>query len=108
MTFAAENNGNMSDTLTITIPHNNLQERKYILHVLFSEMLGLKIKILVKDVEDYECAIGNGNRVIIKDAFFSRYKEDLSYLRHDALPAAIHYARNDFIAEIDIPVIYGT
>ena len=108
MTFAAENNGNMSDTLTITIPHNNLQERKYILHVLFSEMLGLKTKILVKDVEDYECAIGNGNRVIIKDAFFSRYKEDLSYLRHGALPAAIHYARNDFIAENDIPVIYGT
>ena len=98
----------MSDTVTITIPDNNVHERKYILHVLLSEMLGLNIKIVIKDVEDYECAIDNGKRIIIKDAFFNRYKEDLSYLCNDALPAVINYTKNYFIIENDIPIIYGT
>ena len=36
--------------LKITIPNNNIAERKYILEIIFDEFLGLDFKVVENDV----------------------------------------------------------
>ena len=93
----------------IIIPRNNLPERHYIIEVLLDEFLGIDFEIQTdSNSSNYEIVVENGNRVIIEDHFFSKFKADQDYLNIGNLPEKIESARHPFLPEKDLPVIYGT
>ena len=95
--------------IKIYIPNNNLNERKYILNILFGEFLDLAYKIDVGS-NNYMIVLQNGNKLIIEDHFFNKYPNNLEYLKLNNIPKIINYQRqsnNQFISEHDIPIIYG-
>ncbi|GAH31517.1 unnamed protein product, partial [marine sediment metagenome] len=40
--------------IDINIPNNFIQERKYIIEILFEEFLGIHYKIYIKKIKEYE------------------------------------------------------
>jgi hypothetical protein len=92
--------------IKIKIPNNNINERKYIIDILFNEFLGLDYSIEI-GLNDYEISIENGNKLIIKDGFFSNFTEDLAYLNMENIPSEVEYFKNIFTSEENVPVIYG-
>lgn len=97
--------------IIISIPPNNISERKYIIDILLGEFLGLEYKIEVgnQKLSAYEIELEeNGNKLIFEDHFFNKFIQDLEYLNVDNIPKNVEYTKNDFIVEEDIPVIYGT
>ncbi len=94
--------------IKITIPNNNIKERKYVIEILFGEFLSLAYKIEVKeDIENYEIILPNQNKMTFKDAFFKNFPEKLSYLKKGNIPSKIKFTQNQFIPEDNIPIIYG-
>ena len=96
--------------LKITIPNNNIAERKYILDIIFDEFLGLEYKVEArreKGEGDWEIDLENGNKLIVEDHFFNKYPKDLEYLKLENIPSKVEFAQNQFIVENNIPVIYG-
>ena len=101
--------------LKITIPNNNISERKYIVNILFYEFLGLEYEILIKssdlEVDSWEIELKSSKKLIIEDHFFSKFKNNLAYLKLENIPTEINYQskiNNPYIVEKDIPVIFGT
>ena len=93
--------------LKVSIPNNNLIERKYIIHTLLSEFLGLRYSIDIDDNSvDYKIFV-NDNVVVIEDQFFSFYPKELSYLCEKAIPEKVTRVQNELLIEADLPVIYG-
>jgi len=74
--------------ITITIPNNNINEREYILDILFSEFLGLEYNLKIGS-KDYEITLENGKKLIIEDTFFNKYPKDLEYLKLENIPKKI-------------------
>ena len=96
--------------LKITIPNNNIAERKYILDIIFDEFLGLEYKVEArreKGEGDWEIELENGSKIIFEDHFFNKYPKDLEYLKLENIPSKVEFAQNQFIVENNIPVIYG-
>ncbi|WP_419233765.1 polysaccharide deacetylase family protein [Aliarcobacter cryaerophilus] len=97
--------------IKITIPNNNIAERKYILDIIFDEFLGLDFKVLESDdCQDWEMELENGSKIIFEDHFFNKYLKGLEYLKLENIPCTINYEHkesNQFIVENNIPVIYG-
>ena len=76
--------------LKITIPNNNIAERKYILDVIFDEFLGLDFEVIVSDnCQDWVIKLENQKSLTIKDTFFSKYPKDLEYLKLENIPSKI-------------------
>ena len=94
--------------MRIFIPNNNISERKYIIDILLKGFLGLIYTIEIKDIQNYEIVLENGNKLIIEDHFFNKLSKDLEYLDEKNIPQKVKFAKNDFIVENDIPIIYGT
>jgi hypothetical protein len=96
--------------LVITIPNNNLKERRYIIEVLFGEFLGLDYRISTTSgiKADWEIVLENGNRLIFEDHFFNSYPEDLEYLQLENIPTSINYIENEFLSENSMPILFGT
>lgn len=94
--------------LNITIPDNNIPEREYIIGVLLGDFLGLKYHIRTEANSRHYTLSFDHSEIDIKDSFFNVYPKKLSYLTSEALPQKIHFIKNDFTSEFDIPVIYGT
>jgi hypothetical protein len=94
--------------MKIIIPPNNIEERKYIIDIIFNEFLGLDYNLEIKEIDNYEIVLENGNKLIIEDHFFNKFTKDLEYLDEKNIPEKIEFAKNDFIVEKDIPIIYGT
>ena len=97
--------------IKVTIPSNNLVERKYILSMILGEFLGLEYKIEVqsqKKESNWRIELKNGSKLIIEDHFFNKYLKDLEYLTLDSIPTEVLFVQNEFTAEKDIPVIYGS
>lgn len=95
--------------LTLIIPGNFLPERTYIIEVLLGEFLGLDYKIEISDAAvDYKIILENKKELVIKDGFFSKLKNGLSYLVDENIPGKVAFVKNRFAVEKDIPVIYGT
>jgi len=69
----------------ITIPDNNVSERKYILEVLFEEFLGLDITIST-GAQHYEIKLENRSSLTVKDRFFNNFPKGLSYLNIKNIP----------------------
>jgi hypothetical protein len=101
--------------IKITIPNNNINERKYIIGVIFNEFLGLDYKIVACDfgsaVSDWAIELENRNKLIIEDHFFNKYPKTKNYLKFKNIPTNINYqlkTENKFIVEVNIPVIFGS
>ena len=94
--------------IEINIPNNFLPERKYIINILFDEILGLEYEINSKNkTKDYEIILEGSKKIIIKDSFFSSFEYGLDYLNKKNIPRKINFLKNQFIVEKDIPVIFG-
>jgi len=95
--------------IKVTIPKNNILERKYILDIIFNEFLGLEYLLEKKDnCKHWYICLENDKKLIIEDHFFNQYPKDLAYLHVENLPLHVKYIVNSFTHEKDIPVIYGT
>jgi len=95
--------------LKITIPNNNINERSYILDVLFNQFLNIKYELLIskEEIEESIIKIGDKKTIIIKDAFFSLYVKDLEYLQINAIPKEIIYFEHLLLVEKNIPILFG-
>ena len=94
--------------IKIIIPNNNIQERKYIIEILFNEFLDLDHEVTVDSkIDNWNIELENGNKLIIKDAFFNKYPNNLEYLKKENIPIKVEFSKNDFIVEDDIPIVYG-
>jgi hypothetical protein len=94
--------------ISIKIPSNNIQEKKYIIDIIFDEFLGLDYKIEINEnIKNYEIILENGNKLIIEDSFFNKFEKDLEYLKLENIPKKVEFIKNDFLTEKDLPVIYG-
>ncbi len=94
--------------ITIHIPDEFAAERTYITDRLFGEFLGLQYNIRTKPgARHYEVVLENSNTILIKDSFFSGFRDGLDYLEKKAIPSKIKFAGNCFCPEPDIPVIFG-
>jgi hypothetical protein len=90
--------------LQVFIPPDNIEERAYIINIIIRDFLGLHYELIIaKESQDYILIWGN-KKLIIKDAFFSSYKEPLSYLSNNSLPEKLKW-----FTPLDekIPIIYG-
>ena len=95
--------------IKISIPSNNIPERKYILDIFFNEFLGLSYRIVENtDIKNWEIELENGSKLIIEDHFFYKYPKDLEYLKLENIPSKVEYIENKFTPEDDIPIIYGS
>ncbi len=72
----------------IKIPNNNINERKYILNIIFSEFLGLEYSLEIGS-ENYKIILKNKKILEIKDTFFNKYPKDLEYLKLENIPKKI-------------------
>ena len=54
--------------LTITIPNNNLNERKYIIDIIFNEFLDVEFQYKIGGF-NYEITLVNNNKLIFEDHF---------------------------------------
>ncbi|MFW2441371.1 polysaccharide deacetylase family protein [Aliarcobacter butzleri] len=79
--------------IKITIPNNNIEERKYILDIIFNEFLGLGYN-LENGSNDWVIELANKKIITIKDTFFNKYQNNLEYLKFENIP--------DRIEELDI------
>lgn len=92
--------------IQISIPNYNINERKYIIDIIFGEFLDLNYNITIGS-NNYEIVLENGNNLIIEDHFFNNFPKDLEYLKPENIPKKIELVKNDFIVEDDIPIIFG-
>lgn len=90
------------------IPKNNFFERKYIVDTIFNNFLGLEYTLQENEYsQHWEIKLCNGTKLIFEDHFFSKFLNDLEYMKFENIPQGIEYAKNRFTPEEDIPVIYG-
>ncbi|PSM52608.1 hypothetical protein CBLAS_0718 [Campylobacter blaseri] len=95
--------------IKIVTPDNNKQERKYILDIIFNEFLGLEyILEYKKDFEFWQIELENGKKIKFKDSFFNKFPNELEYLKLENIPDKVEFVTNKFLAEEDIPMIYGS
>ena len=96
----------MKKELTIHIPANNTEERLYTLKVLIKNILGLDYTIQSDSgiSDTYICF--DDKTICIKDHFFGRYSQPLSYLSAQNI-AKPNYFSCIFSPEESTPVLYG-
>ncbi|MDY0320120.1 MAG: polysaccharide deacetylase family protein [Arcobacteraceae bacterium] len=76
--------------IIINIPNNNILERKYIIDIIFDEFLGLEYQIIESDdCQDWMIEVENKQVLKIQDTFFSKYPNDLEYLKLENIPSQI-------------------
>ncbi len=74
--------------ILIKISNNNINEKKYILDIIFNEFLGLKYNLEINS-DNYEIILQNNQKLIIQDTFFNKYPKDLEYLNIKNIPKSI-------------------
>lgn len=95
--------------VTINIPESFKPERTYMIETIFQQFLRINYEInSTSENDNYEIILNNGRKLIIKDKFFSSFKEEMSYLDIKNIPSKVKFIENQFLPERDIPVIYGT
>lgn len=95
--------------INISIPDNNIKERKYSILALMDLILDKSKVEYVFEIasgSDHTCISINDKEINFIDAFWNKYPKDLTYLSIENLPEPI-YGSNDFAPEPDIPIIYG-
>lgn len=94
--------------IKIKIPNNNVIERKYVIDVLLSYLTDFKYVLEIDhNQNDYVISYKEKN-IIIKDYFFNRFKEPLTYLDESNIPKTVQFLKkNNYSTETEIPIIYG-
>jgi len=96
--------------ISILIPNNFIAERKYAISTLFNDILGVSFdSIEAYHMSDYTIILPGNKTIIIKDHFFSKFKDDSPsvYLSSTSIPFIINLIKNKFTFEKDIPVLFG-
>ena len=95
--------------IRIICKENNLLEKRYLFDVIFIEFLGIEYELIIKPQEkNYVIELANNKKIIIEDHFWNKIKgNELSYIDEKFLPSKISYAKNKFLCENDLPVLYG-
>ena len=94
--------------LRVEISPINKEEKEYIIDILL-KYIGCNYEIIYSsDLScDYILSF-NDKTVIIKDLFFNKYQEPLSYLKYENIPTKVIWFHSVFSTRYDrIPVIYG-
>ncbi len=94
--------------VTITFPTNNIKERVYTLSVIFKNFLKIPYQLSQGNPTDTQTIIEFENRkkITIKDAFFSRFPEELSYLKKEHIPTNIECFSHKLL-EAPLPTLFG-
>jgi hypothetical protein len=74
--------------IKISIPNNNINERQYVIEVVFHEFLGIEYELNISS-NDYEILLENGKKLLINDLFFNKYPKSMSYLKKENIPNEI-------------------
>jgi len=97
----------MAGMLTITVPDDNLKERLYTLDVMIGEYIGIPYQLKISnELKDY-CIQYEKKQVLIKDGFFSKHENPLSYLNVDNIPDHIRWFGPNRICSEPIPFFFG-
>jgi hypothetical protein len=80
-----------------------IEEKTYILHVIFKEFLGISYELIIDEMVAGFCiSLNNGTELNICSDYFNSYFIDKQFL-----PVEVIYLSNDYIVECDIPVLFG-
>lgn len=93
--------------MQIHIPNNFIQERKYIVEVIFSDFLGLEFEIIISESRNYQIVLNNGKIIEFEDELWSDLNEKDGFIRKENIPEKVPFAKNVFLLEKDIPIIFG-
>ena len=92
--------------ITARIPNNNVEERKYIISVLFADFLHAEPPLIEVAETDCTSLLFDGKKIIFRDHFWNAHHEPLSYLSADNLPHPT-LCSNQFAPDNDIVVLFG-
>jgi hypothetical protein len=95
------------EKMEIICPENFIEERKYIIDIIFKDFLGLDYNLKFKPTENYIITLENKNQIVFKDSFCNKISESDSYLKIENIPEKVIFAENKFTPEKDIPVLFG-
>ena len=92
--------------LTAQIPNNNVEERKYIISVLFKDFLHAEPPQI--DVANTDCTtlLYNDKKIVFRDHFWNVHPEPLSYLEIRNLPKPTFF-KSEFFRMQTFPILYG-
>ncbi|MEY8200577.1 MAG: polysaccharide deacetylase family protein [Colwellia sp.] len=90
--------------IAISCSASFLEEKKYIINIVFTEFLGLSYKLSVDSAGDDYLIRLNDKVVEIKNDLFKPCNND--YLNSSPLPD-VTYGENQFTPESDIPILFG-
>lgn len=92
--------------IKITIPNNNINERKYILETIFNDFLDIEFILKFENIDIWKIELNN-KTLIFKDSFFNKFPNNKEYLEDKNIPKKVNFTTNKFIVEEDIPIIFG-
>jgi hypothetical protein len=92
--------------ITVTVPNNNIKERKYIVDVFFKSFLGLEYVCNYTESHDYIIEV-NKKKIVIEDHFFNKFPKEKEYLKEANIPETISILNHALCTERNIPVLYG-
>lgn len=92
--------------LTARIPNNNVEERKYIISVLFKDFLHAEPPLI--EVADTDCTtlLHEDKKIVFRDHFWNAHPEPLSYLDIRNLPKPTFFKSKTYQEAEDNPIIY--
>lgn len=92
--------------LTARIPNNNVEERKYIISVLFKDFLHTNPPQI--EVADTDCTtlLYEDKKIVFRDHFWNAHPEPLSYLAIRNLPKPTFFKSKTYHEAEDNPIIY--
>ena len=92
--------------LTARIPNNNVEERKYIISVLFKDFLHTNPPQI--EVADTDCTtlLYEDKKIVFRDHFWNAHPEPLSYLAIRNLPKPTFFKSKTYQEAEDNPIIY--
>ena len=93
--------------MLITIPDTYVNERAYVIDVLFNEILGLDYKVTTGKIQNYKIALENGNHLIIKDYFWRNNDEKNDIYTEKNLPGSVKQCSVKVFDNDSLIVIYG-
>lgn len=82
-----------------------LSEKKYIFDVIFKNFLGFEYQLLNSDQSHITVVLPNQSSLVLNSDFWDVNVK--GYLIEKALPRVTFLENNQFISEIDLPILYG-
>ena len=90
--------------VNITIPNNNIEERKYVINTFFRDFIGIQVNLSIADILNWEIQCLD-KKIIVEDAFFSKFQQELSYLQKDCIPTMYS---EDYVLGAKLVRIFGS